>query len=148
MAQPGPRGEPSQLDVDIVIGERASLDWRPQPTVSVMGSDHRAVVHLAATGSSNVTMHEAVSLGRHGESPGRFALRERVTIDGIGVLDHETVFAPGPLMGPGGQGNGRSMTTEVIIGRALPEPCVEVTDHCLRATVHLSPLCALIVTRS
>ena len=148
MAQPGPRGKPSRLDVDIVVGERASLDWRPQPTVSVVGSDHRAVVRLAATVSSNVTMHEGVSLGRHGEPSGRFALRERVTIDGVGVLDHETVFAPGALMGPGGQGSGRSMTTEVIVGRALPEPCVEVTDRCLRATVHLSPLCALTVTRS
>ena len=147
MAQPGPRGEPSQLDVDIVVAERASLDWRPQPTVSVMGSNHRAVVRLAATGTSMVTMHEGVSLGRHDEPPGQFSLRERVTIDGVAVLDHETVFAPGGLMGVGAHGSGRRMVTEVAVGRALPEPCVEVTDRCVRSTVHLSPRCALTVTR-
>ncbi len=148
MAQPGPAGEPSQLDVDIVVSERASLDWRPQPTVSVVGSDHSVVVRLSATGSSIVTMHEGVSLGRHGEPPGRFALRERVIIDGVAVLDHETVFAPGPLLGVGAHGGGRSMASVVAIGRALPNPCVEVTDGRLCSTVHLSPVCALTVTRT
>ena len=148
MAQPGPRGERSELSVDFVIAEQASLDWRPQPTVSVVGSDHRATVRLSATSSSLVTMYEGVSLGRHGEPPGRFAFRERVTVDGRAVLDHETVFAPGALMGPGAQGAGRTMTTEVIIGGVLPEASVEVTERCLRSTVHLTPTCALITTRS
>ena len=148
MAQPGPRGERSELTVDLVVDERASLDWWPQPTVSVVGSDHRATVRLSATSSSLVTVCEGVSLGRHGEQPGRFALRERVTIDGVAVLDHETVFAPGPLLGPGAQGDERTMTTEVIIGSVLPEARVEATESCLRSTVHLTPLCALITTRS
>ena len=69
--------------------------WHPEPTVSVMGSDHHTMVRLSATSSSTVTMREGVSLGRHGEPSGRFTLRERVTIDGLAVLDHETVFAPG-----------------------------------------------------
>ena len=51
-------------------------------------------------------------------------------------------------MGPGAQGTGRSMTTEVVIGAVLPEPFVEVTAGCLRSTVHLSPLCALVTVRS
>ena len=148
MAQPGPHGERSELSVDLVIAEQATLDWRPQPTVSVVGSDHRATVRLSATSSSLVTMHEGVSLGRHGELPGRFALRERIDIDGVAVLDHETVFAPGPLLGPGAQGRGRNMTTEVIIGRVLPEASVEVTASYLRSTVHLTPTCALITSRT
>ena len=61
MAQPGPRGEASEMVVD----------------------------------------HEGVSLGRSGEPSGRFALRERVIIDEVAVLDHETVLAPGVLIGPG-----------------------------------------------
>ncbi len=64
------------------------------------------------------------------------------------MLDHETVFAPGALLGPGAHGSGRSMTTEVTIGDGPPEPCVEVTDRRLRSTVHLSPRCALTVTRT
>jgi urease accessory protein len=148
MAQPGPHGERSELSVDFVIAEQASLDWRPQPTVSVVGSDHRSTVRLSAASSSLVTMHEGVSLGRHDEQPGRFALRERVIIDDLAVLDHETVFAPGPLLGPGAQGRGRNMATEVIIGEILPEASVEVTDSCLRSVVHLTPTCALITTRT
>lgn len=148
MAQPGPHGERSQLSVDIEVGERASLRWRPQPAISVAGSDHRSVVRLSATSTSLVTMCEGVSLGRHGEPSGTYALRERVTIDGRAVLDHEVVFSPGALMGPGAHGDGRTMTTEVQIGPQLPDPRVQVGDHCLCSTVHVSPLCALTTTRT
>ena len=30
MAQPGPRGEPSELRVELVVGADATLDWRPE----------------------------------------------------------------------------------------------------------------------
>jgi urease accessory protein len=146
MAQPGARGEASELLVDVVVGDRAMLNWHPQPTVSVMGSDHRVVVRVWAKSSSTVSLREGVSLGRRDEPPGRFALRERVTIDDVAVLDHETMFAPGALLGPGAQGARRMMTTEVVVGAVLPAPCVEVTDHRLRSAVHLSPLCALVTT--
>jgi urease accessory protein len=147
MAQPGPRGEPSRLDVELVVGDDAMLDWRPEPTVSVMGSDHRVGVRLSATSTSTVAMREGVSLGRTDEPPGRFALHERVTIDGVAVLDHEAVFAPGALMGPGAQGAGHSMMTEVLIGSDLPRPGSSVTPQCLRSTVHLASNCALVTTR-
>jgi urease accessory protein len=148
MAQPGPHGDRSEQRIDVVVDDDAVLHWRPEPTVSVMGSDHRVDVRLSATGTSTVTMREGVSLGRSGEPSGRFALHERIVIDGIAVLDHETVFAPGPLMGPGAQGRGRSMTSEVFVGVDLPTPFVEVTDHCVRSTVLLAPSCALRTTRS
>lgn len=148
MAQPGPSGAASEMVVDLVVGEHATLDWAPQPTVSVVGSDHRVVVHLAAAGSARVVMREGVSLGRSGEPSGRFALRERVIIDEVAVLDHETVLAPGALVGPGAHGPGRNLTTSVIIGADLPPPSVSVTERCVQATVHLSPICALVTTRS
>jgi hypothetical protein len=93
-------------------------------------------------------MREELSLGRHDESSGRFALRERVSIDGVAVLDHETTFAPGALSGPGAQGTAHTMTTEVIIRPVLPEPAVVIGGGCLRSTVHLSPVCALVTTSS
>jgi urease accessory protein len=148
IAHPGPLGEPSELLVDLIVGNNAVLDWHPQPTISVAGSDHRVIVRLMAASSSTIAMREGVSLGRSGEPPGRFALRERVTIDSVAVLDHETAFAPGPLLGPGAQGAGRTMTTEVMIGAVLPIAAVDVTDCSLRSTVHLSPICALVTTRS
>ena len=146
MAQPGPSGEPSTLTIDLVVGDGATLHWSPQPMVSVIGSDHRTVMSLSATSTSVVTMCEGVSLGRHGEASGRLAMRQRVTIDGAAVLDHETIFGPGALSGPGAHGNGRSVTSVVHIGPNLPEPCAQVTDQCVSATFHLSPLCALTTT--
>ena len=52
MAQPGPHGEQSQLLVEVVVDDDAVLDWRPQPTVSVAGSDHRVDVRLSRRGHS------------------------------------------------------------------------------------------------
>jgi urease accessory protein len=147
IAQPGPRGVHSELFVEIDVGKEATLDWRPEPTVSVVGSDHRMDVRLSATATSKVSLREGVSLGRTGEPPGRFALHERITIDGLAVVDHETVFAPGPLMGPGAQGSGRNMFTEVLIGADLPAPIVEVTEHGMRSIVHLTANCALVTSR-
>lgn len=147
MAQPGPHGEPSRLEVVLSVGERAALHWAPEPTVSVAGSDHLTSMHITASASSAVQVCEAVSLGRHGEPPGRLALRQRVVIDGAAVLDHETVFAPGALLGPGAHGPARTVSSTVVIGTALPAPGATVNPGEVGATVHLSPVCAL-VTRS
>jgi hypothetical protein len=40
------------------------------------------------------------------------------------------------------------MTTEVVVGTDLPSPFIEVTEHCMRSTVHLAANCALVTTRS
>lgn len=148
LAQPGPGDEASQLHVDLEVGPQASLEWLPQPTLSVMRSVHRSIVSVVASSTSAVRMCEGVVLGRHGEPSGSFSLRERVTIDDVGVLDHETAFAPGALMGAGAQGSTRTMSTDVMIGSELPEPRVEVNDRWLRSTVHLSPICALTICRA
>jgi len=148
MAQPGPHGEHSEQAIELVVAAGACLDWQPQPVVSVMGSDHRVFARLDASSTSTVTMREGVFLGRYGEPPGRFVLRERVALDGVAVLDHETTFATGALMGPGAQGAARTMTTEVYIGSRLPQPAAVVSDNCLHSTVHLSPVCALAVSRA
>jgi urease accessory protein len=143
MALPGPCGGSSTLSIDLVVGDDASLDWAPQPMVSVAGSDHRTIMHLSATASSKVRMSEGVSLGRHGEPPGRLALRQRVVIDEVSVLDHETVFAPGELMGPGAHGSARTLTSTVTIAAEPPPAMSSVTACAMAATYHVSPGCAL-----
>ena len=64
------------------------------------------------------------------------------------MLDHETVLAPGVLIGPGAHGPDRNLTTSVIMGADLPPPSVSVTEWRVQATVHLSPNCAMVTTRS
>ncbi|MEQ1699031.1 MAG: urease accessory protein UreD [Ilumatobacteraceae bacterium] len=147
MAQPGPSGEPSSLDIELVVGGEATLDWAPEPIVSVQHSRHRTSMHLTAAATSTVSAREVVSLGRHRESPGHLALHQRVTIDGSDVLRHDTVFAAGPRLGPGAHGTGRTMSSEVLVGTYLPSPMSEVTPQRVHAVFHLSPVCALLTTR-
>ena len=143
MAQPGPRGGRSTLEVDLVVGDGGTIDWCPEPTVSVIESDHHTTMHLAAARSSTVRVRECVSLGRAGERSGTLATRQRVAIDGASVLDHETVFAPGALLGPGAHGRHRMFVSEIHIGAALPAATAEVSDDCTLATFHVSPICAV-----
>ena len=146
MAQPGPAGLQSTLDIAIDVAEDATLDWAPEPTVSVAGSDHRTVLRLTASASATVAVREVVSLGRHGEPPGTLALRQRVTIDEEPVLDHETDFGGPALAGPGGHGAARTITTVLTIGAALQPASVQLAEGCTSGTFHLSPTCALSVT--
>ncbi|MGD9995505.1 MAG: urease accessory protein UreD [Ilumatobacteraceae bacterium] len=143
LAQPGAAGVPSTFDIDIEVGDDATLDWSPQPTVSVSGSDHRTTVHLIATSTSHVRLHEAVVLGRYGEDSGRIAFRQRVVIDGRPVLDHETELGHSALMSPGAHGTGRHITSLLELGSDLPPPSVHVSSTCIAATMQISPRCSL-----
>ena len=147
MAQPGPSGEPSLLEIELVVHEHATLDWAPEPMVSVRGSRHRTSMHLTAASSSTVSAREGISLGRHDEPPGHLLLEQRVTIDGVDVLRHDTEFDVGPLLGVGAQGSGRSMYSEVRIGNDLPAPASEVTPEFVSAVFLLTPTCALVTQR-
>lgn len=146
LAQPGPRGDHSELDIEVNVGAEATLHWVPEPTVSVTGSDHRIRLRLAVAGTGAVTFDERLSLGRHEEMSGRLSLRQRVEIAGEAVLDHETVFQPGALAGPGAHGPWRSVSSTVMIGSQLPEPAAHVSTACATATMHLSSRCALVTT--
>jgi urease accessory protein len=148
LAQPGPHGDGSWSTFEIDVGAGASLDWHPEPTVSVVGSDHRVLVRLQADVSAVVRLQESVVLGRHGEPPGRLSLRQRVTVGSMPVLDHETVFGTGALAGPGAQGRGRLIVSRLHVGGDLPPPRSEVSPGCVSATMHVAPTCALTITSS
>jgi urease accessory protein len=148
LAQPGPHATPSILHVELDVGADARLDWAPEPTVSVRGSDHRTSVRLIAAGTSRVRLHEAVVLGRHGEDCGRIALRQRVVIDGRPVLDHETELGHGALTGPGAHGPGRHVTSLIEVGAQLSAPGVHVSGTCIGATMHVAPTCAVSLSSS
>lgn len=148
MVQPGPRGERSTSTIELVVGDDAHLEWAPQATVSVVGSDHRTMVRLVVAATSSVRMQDVVSLGRHGEPAGRLAMRQRVTIAGAAVLDHETVFGCPALAGPGAHGTGRTMMSVVTIGAPLGSTAPVVSATCAHATLQVSPTCTLALTTS
>ena len=148
MVQPGPRGDHSELDVDINVGDDATLHWSPEPTVSVIGSDHRTRLRLAVAASGSAIVSERISLGRYEEVSGRLSLRQRVDIAGDGVLDHETVFEPGALAGPGAHGPWHSVESTVVVGSELPDQTSYVSPQGAGAVMHLAKRCALVTTLS
>lgn len=147
MAQPGPRGGSSTSLVHVVVGEEASLDWAPLPTISVTGSEHHARSDLAVARSADVHFGDAVSLGRHGEPPGSLAVRQRVERAGSVLLDHETSFGAGVLASAGANGGYRSISSTIVLGGMAPStPAVSIDRERLDATYPLAPDAALVVT--
>ncbi|MEM9515668.1 MAG: urease accessory protein UreD [Actinomycetota bacterium] len=89
---PGPRGESSSTSTSIVVAERAHLDWRPEPVVSVTGSVHRASTTLDLDATASCRFVEEVALGRHDEPAGDLELFVRVRRSGRTLLAHTERF--------------------------------------------------------
>jgi len=90
---PGP--EPSRLDVSIVVEAGATLNWIPEPLVSVIDSHHIQHLKVTAAADSSIHLSEMLVLGRSGERPGELESSVRVSYDGSVVL-HQTTHVGTP----------------------------------------------------
>ena len=100
------------------VGARADLAMWLEPTVSVVGSRHRATtVHrLAADATCRIV--EEVTLGRCDEPSGRLDLRLRVERGGAVLVDHADRFGP-DVAGAGSSvsaGGARHVLSAVVVG--------------------------------
>ncbi len=126
MALPGP--EASSFEVQVVVGENASLDWAPEHLISVTGSRHRQHSTIELAPGAVLRWRESVVLGRSSEGPGELASILRITRSGR-VLTHQGLSI-------GRQGSGwdstsvmgdfRCLVTEVRVGLA-PDATGETT---------------------
>jgi urease accessory protein len=149
MAQPGARTGRSWSSIRLGLGEGASLDWRTEPVISVVGSDHESTILVEADADAELRLVETVSLGREGEPTGRLSLHQRVLVGGRPVLDHRTEFAPGPLLGAGAQGGGRGFRSVLHVGANAPTAArTSVSPDGAEGVFPLSPGCALAVARA
>lgn len=90
MALPGPGPEPSTLDIAATVGSGASLDWRPEPLISVTGSDHHQHTEIQLDRGSTLRWQESLVLGRSDEDPG--ALRSVLRVIRAGrPLTHQAL---------------------------------------------------------
>jgi urease accessory protein len=106
MAHPGPSGRPSNLLVEVDVGEGAHLRWTPEPTILVRGCDHRVTTRIALGRAASLVWRDELVLGRHDEEPGSVLQRLRVDGPTGPVLRTDVVVGPrwpGSL-GPGGTG--------------------------------------------
>lgn len=115
---------PSRQVARLTVADGGHLDWRPEPTVSVAGSDHVAHTVVELTAGATCRIVEEFALGRAGEPSGRLATRLRVVRDGVALIDHGEMFGP-TIAGAGSVarvGPARHVFAEVVVGPRPPAP--------------------------
>lgn len=117
LAQPGRAGSSgSCAEVAATVAPGASLDWWPEPLVSVAGSDHTQTTSVdIADASARVRWVDEIVLGRHLEAGGRLTVRQRFSIGALPVLRHTVTFDPATA-GIGRHGTGRVAVTALVVG--------------------------------
>ena len=91
---PGARGGPSRMSVSVRVDEGATFVWWPEPIIAAHRCDHRHQVHIALAMGARMILREEVLLGRHGEAPGDFASRLRITHGGAALYDQQLNLGP------------------------------------------------------
>jgi urease accessory protein len=118
---PGAHGEPSRVNFDVTVGERALLGWRPEPMVLVRGADHRSSTRITLAAGARLVWQEIAVLGRHGEDSGSVRIRLRVERAGSPLLCSDLALGPAwPFSaGPAGIADSRVIGTLLVVG-AVP----------------------------
>lgn len=114
-----PGAESSDVRVHATVAEGASLDWAPEPTVSVQGSRHRQRADVCAHASSVVQWSEILVLGRTGELGGELDATLRIERGDAAVVHQQLGCggqAPG-WNGVAGMGSHRVIGTSVSVGQ-------------------------------
>ena len=144
LVQPGPSGDWSHFNTTIQLGENSSLDWCTEPLISVQGSRHRSLTKVDAHSTSRMYLSESLLLGRSNELSGDITLRQRIEVDGLSVLDHETQHGTSALLGLGAHGPWRHMRSAVSLGeQAAIEPESEVSLESVRGVFPIAQSCSL-----
>ena len=112
MVHPGPHARAtSSAEIAVQIAAGGRLDWWPEPTVSVVGSDHVMATNIEVHPQGELRWVDAVVLGRHGESGGALTIHQRVTVGGRPLLHHTVRVG-----GPDAAHEGRVLVTAITVG--------------------------------
>ncbi|MEO8695963.1 MAG: urease accessory protein UreD [Acidimicrobiales bacterium] len=150
LVQPGPDSTPSRTTMHFTVGDGGALDWRPEPLVSVRGSDHLVDTTVSLSGSARLDLVDEIVLGRAGESSGRLRVRCRVTRDGALLLAHDLDLGPGAPGWDGAavMGGARALISLLRVGPdapATPSVTTNAEDGSRAAWMPLAPEAALLV---
>ncbi len=127
LALPGRDGAQSRLHTYLRVGDGATLSYRPEPLISVRGSDHTVCTTVELAADACLVLLDELVLGRHNEDSGRVRSQLRVVRDGRTLLAHD--------LDVGGEadawtsaaviGSARAVVSMVVIGPEAPsEPRV------------------------
>ena len=142
MAQPGPLGGRSHLAMAFTVGRGASLRWRPEPLVSVRGSDHTIDTTVVLDPAATLIMQDEIVLGRDHEDSGRVRSRLRIERNGIALLTHELdVGADAPSWSTAAiLGTARAVVSIVVVGIDAPTEARTIVDRDADARAAWLPL--------
>jgi len=118
MAMPGKGASKSRVEAR--VREGGSLDWAPEPLISVVGSDHTQRTRIILEPGAHLRWRETLVLGRTGEGPGRLTASIRVERAGKALTHHEIRIGDDGWDGPAVLGEARVMISELIVGEAAP----------------------------
>lgn len=88
MALPG-QDRPSRFTVRFEVGQGASLQYLPEPTVVTARADHRTVLRASLGPGARLRCREILVAGRAGELPGRYAGTTRIEQHGGALVGGE-----------------------------------------------------------
>ncbi len=98
LALPGTHGTASWSEVNISVAEGGTLFWSPGTQIAAENCHHTGFNRIDLAAGARLYAREEVLLGRHGEPPGRFRQRLRISQAGTALYDQELAVgddAPG-----------------------------------------------------
>jgi len=114
------RGGRARWDVDVRIGQGATLVWGGEPFVVAAGADVHRTTAVELGGDARMVLRETLVLGRHGEAPGRLTQRLGVSgPDGSPVLVEELELDGRSV--PGVLGDHRIVSSVLALGIDVPD---------------------------
>ncbi len=117
---PGPGSAASSTRMVVIVGEGASLRWRPEPTVVVRHADHRLTTLISLAPDADLVWCDEIVLGRTDEPGGSLVHRLRVERDGRPLLCTEVALGPAwpTSAGPAGTGGAHVVASTLLVGAA------------------------------
>ncbi len=114
---PGPSGEQSRMTIAVTVESDATLVWWPEPIIAANRCNHRHEVCVALAPTARMIMREELLLGRHGETPGDFTSRLRITRDGSALYDQQLSVGPSAdaWSGPAVIGDNRAVGSVIAV---------------------------------
>ncbi|WP_324754180.1 urease accessory protein UreD [Roseovarius sp. Pro17] len=91
---PGAGGDRSHMSIDVTVEEGATFVWWAEPIIAARRCNHRHDVRIALAEGARMILREEMILGRHGETPGDFTSRLRITRAGAALYDQQLSFGP------------------------------------------------------
>lgn len=84
---PGPYAEASGSVVNVRVAEGGALVWDPGVQIVVAACKHQGFIHVMLEHGARLYLRDDVVLGRHGEEPGDYHQRLRITVAGRALYD-------------------------------------------------------------